>query len=189
MFCKIGMASTMEGISDFCALSFTDTLDIVHASSDARAVVARDSRLLSVSDTDDAESLVSFSISDSDTTPVITPATPISPESKTEVTHFTFTDIPKMYSARITNLKPLDIPLSRKALCSRRRRHDPPTKDVLRKRRVAANARERRRMESLNVAFDKLRDVIPSFGDDTKLSKYETLQMAQTYINALKDLL
>ncbi|XP_035216046.1 twist-related protein-like [Stegodyphus dumicola] len=63
----------------------------------------------------------------------------------------------------------------------------PPT--VLKKRRLAANARERRRMQSLNLAFDRLRDVVPSIGDDRKLSKYETLQMAQTYITALCELL
>lgn len=61
--------------------------------------------------------------------------------------------------------------------------------EVLKKRRLAANARERRRMNSLNDAFDRLRDVVPSLGNDRKLSKYETLQMAQTYIAALHELL
>lgn len=61
--------------------------------------------------------------------------------------------------------------------------------DVLRKRRLAANARERRRMNSLNDAFDKLRDVVPSLGHDRRLSKYETLQMAQAYIGDLLTLL
>lgn len=61
--------------------------------------------------------------------------------------------------------------------------------EVQKKRRLAANARERKRMTSLNTAFDKLRAVIPSLGDNQQLSKYETLQMAQSYINALKDLL
>lgn len=69
----------------------------------------------------------------------------------------------------------------------------PRTKDVssttMKKRRLAANARERRRMNSLNVAFDRLRQVVPSIGDDRKLSKYETLQMAQSYIAALNELL
>lgn len=60
---------------------------------------------------------------------------------------------------------------------------------VVKKRRVAANARERRRMDGLNEAFDKLRHVIPALGNDMKLSKYETLQMAQSYIAALHDLL
>lgn len=63
------------------------------------------------------------------------------------------------------------------------------SKEILRKRRLAANARERRRMNGLNHAFDRLREVIPAFSNDQKLSKYETLQMAQTYINALMDLL
>ncbi|XP_076161021.1 uncharacterized protein LOC143143542 [Ptiloglossa arizonensis] len=64
-----------------------------------------------------------------------------------------------------------------------------PGIEVLKKRRLAANARERRRMNSLNDAFDRLRDVVPSLGNDRKLSKFETLQMAQTYIAALYELL
>jgi atonal protein 1/7 len=65
----------------------------------------------------------------------------------------------------------------------------PPSPAVMKKRRLAANARERRRMNGLNEAFDKLREVVPSLGADHKLSKYETLSMAQTYIAALCDLL
>ncbi|KAM4050612.1 transcription factor ATOH1 [Anomaloglossus baeobatrachus] len=73
-------------------------------------------------------------------------------------------------------------------LCKQRA---PPGKGngVQKQRRLAANARERRRMHGLNHAFDQLRNVIPSFNNDKKLSKYETLQMAQIYINALSDLL
>lgn len=63
-----------------------------------------------------------------------------------------------------------------------------PPVEVMKKRRTAANARERRRMNSLNDAFEKLREVVPSLGSDRKLSKFETLQMAQTYINALHEL-
>ncbi len=63
------------------------------------------------------------------------------------------------------------------------------TNVVQKHRRVAANARERRRMHGLNHAFDALRSVIPALENDKKLSKYETLQMAQIYINALSDLL
>lgn len=62
-------------------------------------------------------------------------------------------------------------------------------KEAHRRRRLAANARERRRMHSLNEAFDQLRSVVPFISDDRKLSKYDTLQMAQTYIAALMDLL
>lgn len=60
---------------------------------------------------------------------------------------------------------------------------------VMRRRRLAANARERRRMQNLNKAFDRLRTYLPSLGSDRQLSKYETLQMAQTYITALYELL
>ena len=65
----------------------------------------------------------------------------------------------------------------------------PPNPTVMKKRRLAANARERRRMNELNDAFNKLREVVPTLGVDYKLSKYETLQMAQTYITAMCDLL
>ncbi|XP_070165824.1 uncharacterized protein [Polyergus mexicanus] len=71
----------------------------------------------------------------------------------------------------------------------RRSRDVPPSPTVLKRRRLAANARERRRMNGLNDAFDKLREVVPSLGTDHKLSKFETLQMAQSYIAALCDLL
>ncbi|KAI4496114.1 hypothetical protein M0802_007981 [Mischocyttarus mexicanus] len=72
----------------------------------------------------------------------------------------------------------------------RRRSSDvPPSPSVLKRRRLAANARERRRMNGLNDAFDKLREVVPSLDTDHKLSKFETLQMAQTYIAALCELL
>ncbi|TRY80453.1 hypothetical protein TCAL_08826 [Tigriopus californicus] len=71
----------------------------------------------------------------------------------------------------------------------RKKNTRPPSPAVLRQRRVAANARERRRMNGLNDAFERLREVIPNLGSDHKLSKYETLQMAQTYIGALANLI
>ncbi|OCT59801.1 hypothetical protein XELAEV_18000674mg [Xenopus laevis] len=49
-------------------------------------------------------------------------------------------------------------------------------------RRLAANARERKRMLTLNLAFDRLRSVIPTTQNKKKLSKSETLQMAKIYI-------
>lgn len=57
------------------------------------------------------------------------------------------------------------------------------------RRRMAANARERKRMQGLNTAFDCLRKVVPQWGQDKKLSKYETLQMALSYIMALNRIL
>ncbi|XP_052762218.1 neurogenin-1-like [Mya arenaria] len=139
---------------------------------------------------DDTASLGSCAMTESDVTPEVTPNTPVSPASNSNAQHFTFTDIAKLTGEQ-SNIKVTSLEKHNKSRIfpNRRRRHEAPTKDVMRKRRVAANERERRRMESLNVAFDKLRDVVPSYNDDTKLSKYETLQMAQSYIAALKDLL
>ncbi|XP_077206732.1 uncharacterized protein LOC143843886 [Paroedura picta] len=58
-----------------------------------------------------------------------------------------------------------------------------------RQRRLAANARERRRMLVLNVAFDRLRSVVPALRGQRKLSKAETLHMAQIYISLLSEIL
>lgn len=69
------------------------------------------------------------------------------------------------------------------------RRYKTPSPQLLRLRRKAANARERKRMNSLNVAYDRLRNVLPALDAGRKLSKYETLQMAQAYINSLRTLL
>jgi hypothetical protein len=66
-----------------------------------------------------------------------------------------------------------------------------PIVQIEKTRRVAANARERRRMNGLNTAFDRLRTVLPSsmFQQQRRFSKYETLQMAQSYIAALQAIL
>lgn len=54
-----------------------------------------------------------------------------------------------------------------------------------RSRRKKANDRERHRMHNLNSALDALRGVLPSFPDDAKLTKIETLRFAHNYIWAL----
>ncbi|XP_040575333.1 uncharacterized protein [Lepeophtheirus salmonis] len=82
-----------------------------------------------------------------------------------------------------------NLPNARKSRGGRKKSTRPPSPEVLRRRRTAANARERKRMNGLNHAFERLRDVIPDLGSDNKLSKFETLQMAQTYIGALSGLL
>lgn len=64
-----------------------------------------------------------------------------------------------------------------------------PPVPIQKRRRLAANARERRRMYGLNEAFDKLREVVPSPCADHRLSKFETLQMAQSYIATMSELL
>ncbi|XP_063290269.1 neurogenin-3 [Pelobates fuscus] len=56
-------------------------------------------------------------------------------------------------------------------------------------RRVKANDRERNRMHNLNSALDSLRSVLPTFPDDAKLTKIETLRFAHNYIWALSETL
>ena len=56
-------------------------------------------------------------------------------------------------------------------------------------RRNMANARERRRMNGLNDAFERLREVVPNVNSEQKMSKIETLLVAQTYIKALAKLM
>ena len=44
-------------------------------------------------------------------------------------------------------------------------------------------------MNGLNDAFERLREVVPNLNSDQKMSKIETLLMAQTYIRALARLI
>ncbi|KAE9417973.1 hypothetical protein Angca_004429, partial [Angiostrongylus cantonensis] len=55
--------------------------------------------------------------------------------------------------------------------------------------RRAANVRERKRMCSINVAFIELRNYIPTFPFEKRLSKIDTLNLAIAYINMLEDVL
>lgn len=77
----------------------------------------------------------------------------------------------------------------RKGRGGRKKNLHPPSPSILRHRRDAANARERRRMNGLNDAFERLREVVPNLNSDQKLSKIETLLIAQTYIQALARLI
>ncbi|KAG8443259.1 hypothetical protein GDO86_011893 [Hymenochirus boettgeri] len=54
--------------------------------------------------------------------------------------------------------------------------------------RQAANVRERRRMQSINDAFEGLRSHIPTLPYEKRLSKVDTLRLAIGYINFLSDL-
>lgn len=56
---------------------------------------------------------------------------------------------------------------------------------IKRTRRLKANDRERNRMHTLNEALEKLRLVLPTFPEDTKLTKIETLRFAHNYIFSL----
>lgn len=55
--------------------------------------------------------------------------------------------------------------------------------------RQAANMRERRRMQSINEAFEGLRTHIPTLPYEKRLSKVDTLKLAISYIQFLADLL
>ena len=61
-----------------------------------------------------------------------------------------------------------------------------PTKR--RAQRDAANVRERRRMNTINGAFEGLRCRIPLVGHERKLSKVDTLRLAIQYIQQLSEL-
>uniref|UniRef100_A0AC34REV6 BHLH domain-containing protein n=1 Tax=Panagrolaimus sp. JU765 TaxID=591449 RepID=A0AC34REV6_9BILA len=55
--------------------------------------------------------------------------------------------------------------------------------------RKAANVRERRRMCGINEAFLELKDRIPTFPFEKRLSKIDTLNLAIAYINMLEEIL
>lgn len=55
--------------------------------------------------------------------------------------------------------------------------------------RQAANIRERKRMFSLNEAFDLLRRKVPTFAYEKRLSRIETLRLAIVYIDFMTEIL
>lgn len=60
---------------------------------------------------------------------------------------------------------------------------------IKKNRRLKANDRERNRMHMLNEALEKLRLALPTFPEETKLTKIETLRFAHNYIFALEQVL
>uniref|UniRef100_A0A8C7DII3 Class A basic helix-loop-helix protein 15 n=1 Tax=Oncorhynchus kisutch TaxID=8019 RepID=A0A8C7DII3_ONCKI len=56
-------------------------------------------------------------------------------------------------------------------------------------RRLESNERERQRMHKLNNAFQALREAIPHVKMDKKLSKIETLTLAENYIKSLTSII
>ena len=63
-----------------------------------------------------------------------------------------------------------------------------PPLEVLQQRRLAANARERKRANKINFAFNRLRKVLPGF-NDREISKFEAIQLARNYIAQLTSVL
>ncbi|XP_060639430.2 pancreas transcription factor 1 subunit alpha [Anolis sagrei] len=70
-----------------------------------------------------------------------------------------------------------------------RRRRRVRSEAELAQLRQAANVRERRRMQSLNDAFEGLRAHIPTLPYEKRLSKVDTLRLAIGYIHFLSELL
>jgi len=68
------------------------------------------------------------------------------------------------------------------------RRRQPLSEEELYQQRNQANVRERQRTQSLNEAFTKLREIVPTQPSD-KLSKRETLKLANMYIDFLNKVL
>lgn len=66
---------------------------------------------------------------------------------------------------------------------------DPMIQQPYRIQRHAANIRERKRMLSINSAFEELRCYVPTFPYEKRLSKIDTLRLAIAYIALLKDIL
>ena len=61
-------------------------------------------------------------------------------------------------------------------------------KNMTRERRIEANARERTRVHTISSAYEKLRQSIPSYSHNQKLSKLSILRIAASYINTLSKL-
>ncbi|KAH8310901.1 hypothetical protein KR044_003441 [Drosophila immigrans] len=73
----------------------------------------------------------------------------------------------------------------------RRRSHKPrrlKCASQMAQQRQAANLRERRRMQSINEAFEGLRTHIPTLPYEKRLSKVDTLKLAISYITFLSEM-
>lgn len=85
-------------------------------------------------------------------------------------------------SSQMARLKKLARKKSKRTNSSRRR-------SSMSEQRRAANMRERKRMQSINEAFESLRTQLPTLPYEKKISKVDTLKMAIAYILFLTELL
>lgn len=69
----------------------------------------------------------------------------------------------------------------------RKRRRKSPNQQIA--QRHAANLRERKRMQSINEAFEGLRKHIPTLPYEKRLSKVDTLRLAIGYIGFLTEMI
>ena len=96
-------------------------------------------------------------------------SSPSTPSYMTTASPFNFTELPKKSDSgsRLPKIPPIE---------------------VLQQRRLAANARERKRANKINSAFNRLRKVLPGFSD-REISKFEAIQLARDYIAQLSTML
>ena len=73
-------------------------------------------------------------------------------------------------------------------LTTRARRKKRRHANTMLHQRHAANQRERKRMQSINDAFEGLRTHIPTLPYEKRLSKVDTLKLAISYINFLSEM-
>ncbi|KAF7215064.1 protein Fer3 [Nothobranchius furzeri] len=102
----------------------------------------------------------------------------------------TFTDLDAQSPGGSTSAEgeedsPADASLEAARRRTRRLVPHPPCKV----QRHAANIRERKRMLSINSAFEELRCHVPTFPYEKRLSKIDTLRLAIAYIALLREIL
>ncbi|KAE8591193.1 hypothetical protein XENTR_v10018333 [Xenopus tropicalis] len=129
-----------------------------------------------------SESELYYEISDNEVPPFSPPCTPDSQLSLAESEDCTLVDgysHPRGNERKKQKVKRMRSKVKSNTTVIKQRRN----------RRVKANDRERNRMHNLNSALDALRSVLPTFPDDAKLTKIETLRFAHNYIWALSETL
>ncbi|XP_018082256.1 neurogenin 3 S homeolog isoform X1 [Xenopus laevis] len=129
-----------------------------------------------------SETELYYQISDNEVSPLSPPCTPGSPISPAESEECTPADgypHPRETDRKKQRVKRMRSKVKSDGVVVKQRRN----------RRVKANDRERNRMHNLNSALDALRSILPTFPDDAKLTKIETLRFAHNYIWALSETL
>ncbi len=107
-------------------------------------------------------------------------------------TSYSYSPSPSSYAGSLSPSPPaatrsVSITSSSSSSTSSFRRPKNPIKRM--HQRNAANQRERKRMRTINEAFEGLRERVPLASGDRKLSKVDTLRLAIRYISQLSDMI
>ncbi|XP_064648522.1 pancreas transcription factor 1 subunit alpha-like [Lineus longissimus] len=106
------------------------------------------------------------------------PSSPSFPSSPSSCSNYSYSDVENHVSGRH---------FQKHSTSSKHVKGKNPLRRV--QQRYAANQRERKRMKSINDAFEGLRERIPEAKADKKMSKVDTLRSAIDYIQQLADVL